>query len=186
MTIRRILGVRAENLGATLLFVDFSKVFDSINKGKMEQIFLVYGFPKETVAAKVMLYKNTKVKVRSPDVDTNYFDIVAGLLQEDMLIPYLFIICQDYVLRTPTDLMKEKGFKLTKERSRRYTTQTITDADYADDSGLLANSLALAKILLRSWWHRLPCQQRQNRIQEFEWKRRHSHPTNQPTNSIKR
>ena len=31
-------------------------------------------------------------------VDTEYFDIVAGVLQGDMLTPYLFIICLDYVL----------------------------------------------------------------------------------------
>ena len=31
----------------------------------------------------MMLYKNTKVKVRSPDGDTDYFDIVAGVLQRD-------------------------------------------------------------------------------------------------------
>ena len=33
----------------------------------MEQILLPYGLPKETVAAIMMLYKNMKVKVRSPD-----------------------------------------------------------------------------------------------------------------------
>ena len=39
LTIRRILeGVRAKNLQATLLFVDFTKAFDSIHSGKMEQI----------------------------------------------------------------------------------------------------------------------------------------------------
>ena len=53
-----------------------------------------------------------KVKVHSPDGDTDYFDIVAGVLQEDTLAPYLFIICLDYVLRTSMDLMKENGFKL--------------------------------------------------------------------------
>ena len=31
-------------------------------------------------------------------------------------------------------------FKLVKERSRRYPAQTITDANYADDIALLANS----------------------------------------------
>ena len=39
-------------------------------------------------------YKNTKVKVRSPDWDTDYFDIAAHLLQGDKLAPYLFI-CLD-------------------------------------------------------------------------------------------
>ena len=101
LTIRRILeGVRAKNLQATLIFVDFTKAFDSIHRGKMEQILLAYGIPKETVAAITILYRNTKVKVRSPDGDTEYFDIVAGVLQGDTLAPYLFIICLDYVLRT--------------------------------------------------------------------------------------
>ena len=39
--------------------------------------------PKKTVAAIMKLYKNTKVKVHSPDGDTDYFDIVAGVLQRD-------------------------------------------------------------------------------------------------------
>ena len=104
LTIRRILeGVRAKNLQATLIFVDFTKAFDSIHRGKMEQILLAYGIPKETVAAITILYRNTKVKVRSPDGDTEYFDIVAGVLQGDTLAPYLFIICLDYVLRTSID-----------------------------------------------------------------------------------
>ena len=59
----------------------------------MKQILLAYGLPKETVAAIKMLYRNTKVKLRSPDGDTDYFDIVAGVLQGDTWVPYLFIIC---------------------------------------------------------------------------------------------
>ena len=53
-------------------------------RGKMEQILLAYGLPTGTIAAMMMLYKNTKVKVRSLDGDTNYFDIVAGVLQGDI------------------------------------------------------------------------------------------------------
>ena len=61
LTIRRILeGIRAKNLQATLIFVDFAKAFDSIHRGKMEQILLAYGIPKETVAAITILYRNTK------------------------------------------------------------------------------------------------------------------------------
>ena len=52
LTIRRIIeGVRAKNLVATLLFVDFFRAFDK----------------KET--AIMMLYRNTKAKVPSPDGD---------------------------------------------------------------------------------------------------------------------
>ena len=148
LTIRRILeGVRAKNLQATLIFVDFTKAFDSIHRGKMEQILLAYGIPKETVAAITILYRNTKVKVRSPDGDTEYFDIVAGVLQGDTRAPYLFIICLDYVLRTSIDKIKENGFELTKKRSRRYPATTITDADYA---AILANTPDQAETLLHS------------------------------------
>ena len=111
----------------------------------MEQILLAYGIPKETVAAIRILYRNTKVKVRSPDGDTEYFDIVAGVLQGDTLAPYLFIICLDYVLRTSIDKIE-----LTKKRSRRYPAKTITDADYVDDIAILANTPDQAKTLLHS------------------------------------
>ena len=93
LTIRRILGVRAKNLEAALLFIDFSQTFNSIYSGKMEQILLANGFPKETVAAIMRLYKNTKAKLRSPDEDTDYFDIVGGVLLGDTLSPHLLIIC---------------------------------------------------------------------------------------------
>ena len=75
---------------------------------------------------------------------------VASVLQGDTLASYLFIICLDYVIRTSIDRMKENSFKLTKERSRRYSTKTITDADYADDIALQGNRPAKAKTLLHS------------------------------------
>ena len=115
-------GVRAKNLEATILFVYFTMAFGFIHRGKTETILLAYGLPKETVAAIMMLYRNTKV--RSPNSDTDYFDIVAGELQGHTRVPYLFIICLDYVLRTSIDKIKENGFKLTKEKSRRYYLPT--------------------------------------------------------------
>ena len=113
----------------------------------MEQILLAYGLPKETVAAITILYRNTKVKVRSPDEDTEYFDIVAWVLQGDTLAPYLFIICLDYVLRRSIDKIGENGFELIKKRSSRYPAKTITDADNADDIAILANTPNQAETL---------------------------------------
>ena len=49
----------------------------------MEQILHAYGLSKETVAAIMMLHDNAKIRVFSPDWDTVYFDIVAGVLQGD-------------------------------------------------------------------------------------------------------
>ena len=49
----------------------------------MEQILLAYGLPKETDKAITMPSSNTKVKVRTPDADSEFFDTVAGVLQGD-------------------------------------------------------------------------------------------------------
>ena len=84
----------------------------------------------------------------SPDGDTDYFEIVAGVLQGDTLASYLFIIYLDYVLRISIDKIKENDFELTKKRSRWHPAKTITDAYYADDIALLANAPAQAETLL--------------------------------------
>ena len=46
-------------------------------------------------------------------METDFFDIVAGVLEGVTLAPYLFIIYLDYLLWTSIDLMKEKGKKQT-------------------------------------------------------------------------
>ena len=83
-------------------------------------------------------------------METEYFDIVAGVLQGDTLPPYHFITCLDHVLRTSIHKIKENGFELTKKRSRRYPAKAFTDADYADDIAILANTPAHDETLLHS------------------------------------
>ena len=83
-------------------------------------------------------------------METDYFDIVVGVLQGDKLVPYFFIICLDYLLRTSIDTIKENGFELRKKGSRRYPAKTITDADYADDIAILASTPNQAETLLHN------------------------------------
>ena len=73
----------------------------------------------------MMLYTNIKAKVRSPDGNTDFFDIVAGVLRGDTFALYLFIIYLDNILRTSIDPMKENGFTPKKARSRRRQTMLI-------------------------------------------------------------
>ena len=84
-------------------------------------------------------YKNRKTMVCSHDGETDFFDIVAGVLQEDRLAPTLFIIYQDF-LGISIDLMKENDLIVKKARSRWYQAESITKADYADDLALLTNT----------------------------------------------
>ena len=143
-------GIKSKNLPATLLFIDFSKAFDSIHRGKMKEILSAYGIPKETVDAIMIMYQDTQSMVRSPDGDTDFFDISAGVLQGNTLAPYIFIICLDYVLRKALDKNNELGFTLAKRKSKRYPAMKITNADYADDLAVLADILKDATFLLHS------------------------------------
>ena len=75
----------------------------------------------------------------------------AGILWKVLEIQGdLMSVCLDYVLRTSIDKISENGFELIKKRSRRYPAKTITDADYADDIAILANTPNQADTLLHS------------------------------------
>ena len=49
--------------------------------------------PQKTVTSIIKLYKNTKkaIVLSLNDGDTDFFDNVAGILQEDSLAPFPFI-----------------------------------------------------------------------------------------------
>ncbi len=68
--------------------------------------------------------------------------LISGVLQEDKLAPFSFIICRDYVLCISINLKKENDFTLKKVRRRQYPAETITNANYTDDLLLLANTTA--------------------------------------------
>ena len=87
--------------------------------------------------------------VRLPDDDTEFSDITTEALH-GILAPDMFILCLDYVLRMSIDLTKENGLTLKKKKatSRQYPRETTTEADYMDDTTLLANIPAQAESLL--------------------------------------
>ena len=81
--LRIIEEAKRNNVPATIVFVDFSKAFDSVHRAKMMQILKAYGIPNELVNAIQKLYEGTRAKVLSPDGETEYFEILGGVLQGD-------------------------------------------------------------------------------------------------------
>ena len=81
-------------------------------------------------------------------METEFFDVLAGMLEGDTLAPFLFVICLDYVLRISVDKCNEYGLTLELARSRRFHTKKITDADYTDDLALLSDNSYNAQKLL--------------------------------------
>ena len=140
-------GMKQKQVPAVIIYADFSKAFDSVDRSKMELILEAYGIPNEITKAIIIMYNNTRVFVRSPDGATELFDITAGVLQGDTFAPYLFIIVHGYELRN-LNQNKNLGFTLRKQQSRRYPAEMLTDADFADDLALLSGKIGNAEKLL--------------------------------------
>jgi len=66
----------------------------------MLKILSVYGIPPEIVCAIRVMYENTTALVITPEANTETFQIDIGVLQGDLLAPFLFIVCFDYALQT--------------------------------------------------------------------------------------
>ena len=124
-----------------LLFVDFTKAFDSIERDAMFKILRVDGIPPKRSVIKEM-YNHTSAVVLTPYGPTWIFDVTVGLLQGDTLAPFLFIMVFDYVMRPA--LTEEDGVTLQRRMSRRHPAQKLSDLSYADDITVAADSLQYA------------------------------------------
>ena len=122
LALRRLIdheGVKSHNLKAFLVFTDFKKAFDSVHEGRMLQILRAYDIPEKQIDAIDLLYQGTKA--RTPDGETDFFEIQAGVLQGGTLAPYIFAIVLDYAMRRAIDGREEElGFKVDRRRSRRH------------------------------------------------------------------
>ena len=100
----------------------------------MEQILLTYGLSQRTVTAVMIVYKNTKAMIRLLYDDTEFFDIISGVLQDDTLISYLSIICWIMYYK------RQQSFRFKNSRNRRYSTVMITHVHSHIDLAVLVNT----------------------------------------------
>ena len=133
-----------------IIFVDFKKAFDSIDRGKMLKMLAAYGIPSIITNAIALFYENTEARIITPDGETEFFKMSKGVLQGDTLAPFLFIITLDYIMR---QVFGENdynlGFKLTERRCSKEPAVVITDLSYADDIALISQELYQAQELLQ-------------------------------------
>ena len=80
-------GVKHKHLSAVITFIDFCKAFDTIHRVNMMNILTAYRIPNKLVQVIGAAYASTRARVTSPDGVTEFFDILAGVLQGDTLAP---------------------------------------------------------------------------------------------------
>ena len=82
LSLRRIIEeTKYGNLDVALIFVDFSKAFDSVDRTKMFEILELYGIPVQIIEAIKVLYTCTSSTILTPDGETSPFLIESGILQ---------------------------------------------------------------------------------------------------------
>lgn len=106
-----------------------------------------YGIPQRIVDAIATLYNDSSAVVFVEGQTSERFGVNTGVLQGDVLAPYLFIIVMDYVLANSTQ--GEVGYEYQPRRSSRQPARLIADLDFADDIALIESSIERAGILLR-------------------------------------
>ena len=84
-----------------------------------------YGIPVEIVDVINIMYTNTTAQVLSADRDTEFFEILAGVLQGDTLAPYLFIIALDYTMRQAVGNESNLAFTLDRSQSRQHLAKVF-------------------------------------------------------------
>ena len=64
------------------------------------------------------------------------FDVTTGVLQGDVLAPYVFVMLVDNLLKKATSQL-ESGLVTCPRCSIRYPVQSLNDLDFADDTALM-------------------------------------------------
>ena len=92
--------------------------FDSIHREKIRHILLVHGLSKEIVTTITMLYKTMRSMVCPPNGNTDFFDVVTGVLQGDSTI-YTYNLLRLHTM-TANGSNKRKWFHIKKRREVDY------------------------------------------------------------------
>ena len=81
LAIRRLIEeVRSKNLKAAIVFIDFKQAFDGVHRVKMLKMLKAYGIPDRLISAIGLMYEGTQARVITPDEETEFFSILAGVL----------------------------------------------------------------------------------------------------------
>ena len=124
LALRRIIEeMRNHQKEATIIFIDFKKAFDSVDRNKLFRILHASDIPEKIVKSTQTMYENTSTVVLTPKGETTNFKVNAGVLKGDPLAPYLFIIVLGYPLRTV--IYDREGLTLT-----RHPACHLSNLDY--------------------------------------------------------
>ena len=115
-------------------FIDFQSAFPSVSHDTIADALEAFSVPPMLRRMILATYESPTGHVKTDFGYTKSFEISSGVLQGDVLAPFLFIMCLDRILALA---MKNPNYGLTLfstgTKSRGVSKLRITDVDYADD-----------------------------------------------------
>ena len=113
-------------------FLDYEKVFDSIDRETLWKILRHHGIPQKLVNLIRSMYEDTTCRIVHAGQLTDNFSILTGVRQGCLLSPFLFILAIDWLMKETTQ-GRRNGIQWTP------WTQ-LDDLDFADDIALLTHT----------------------------------------------
>lgn len=131
-TLRLILEQTAEwQSPLYLLFVDFEKAFDRVDRKVIWRILNINGIPPKLINIIKSMYSNSTCKVLHRGRTSNSIPVRSGVRQGCVLSPLLFLLTIDTIMRATNS--SQRGIQWN-------ITTRLEDLDYADDLCLLTHT----------------------------------------------
>jgi len=94
-----------------VIFVDFQKAYDSIDRTSITEILKHFHFPRKIVQLVEASIKQTKVKVKVGNATSRMVEVRIGLRQGDALSPVLFNLVLEKVVRE-INIGRDEGVRM--------------------------------------------------------------------------
>ena len=119
-------------------FIDYAKSFDCVDHNKLGKLLKEMGIPDHLTCLLRNLYAGQEATVRTGHGATDWFQIGKGAHQGWILLPCLFNLYAEYIMRNAG--LDKAGIKITRRNTNNLR--------YADDTTLMAESEEELKSLL--------------------------------------
>ena len=113
-------------------FIDYAKAFDCVDHNKLWKILQEMGIPDHVTCLLRNLYAAQETTVRTGHGTTDWFQIGKGVCQGCILLPCLFNLYAEYIVRNAGLEEAQAGIKIA--------GRNINNLRYTDDTTLMAES----------------------------------------------
>ena len=149
MALRYILDTcRESKRMTTIIFIDFNKAFDSIDRRAISIVLSKHGASELLIANVMQFCIGISAVVATVYGNIEIFSTTSCVLQGDSMAPFIFITLLDYILREML-LDNNDGFTINPRRSSRYPAVRIGALVYADNIAITWNTIDLAENVFR-------------------------------------